>query len=531
MKTTVPHGLLEAKEHRSAHENTDEQIRTMPDYLEINHLCKSFGATRAVSDVSFTLHLGEVLALIGENGAGKSTVVKMLTGIHAPDAGSIRLEGQPVTIHSPQDAWRKGITAIHQETVMFDELSVAENLFVGRHPTRKIFGMVDWKKLLEDARHVLERIDARIDPETPLKELSVAQKHLVQIARALSQNAKLVIMDEPTAALSRAEIEDLYRVVRQLRAEGKAVLLITHKFDEVFALSDRYVVLRDGEKVGEGRIEDTTSDDLIRLMAGREVGQIFPKAAVTPGEVVLEVRDFTHPTEFDHVSFSVHKGEILGFYGLVGAGRSEVMQAVFGLNPQARGSVLMHGKPVRINSPADAVRHGLVYVPEDRQIAGVILPLSILSNITLASVPRLGWFLSRAQEEAVAMPLTSRLSLRAAHLDQAVSELSGGNQQKVVLSKWLATNPMAIILDEPTKGIDVGAKAAVHGFMSELVERGLAVVLISSELPEIMHMSDRIIVMREGRMVAEFDAKAVTAEEIVSRAAGVTETPARGVAA
>jgi rhamnose transport system ATP-binding protein len=246
---------------------------------------------------------------------------------------------------------------------------------------------------------------------------------------------------------------------------------------------------------------------------------------------VLEVRDFTHPTEFDHVSFSVRKGEILGFYGLVGAGRSEVMQAIFGLNPQARGSVLMHGKPVRINSPADAVRHGLVYVPEDRQIAGVILPLSILSNITLASVPRLGWFLSRAQEEAVAMPLASRLSLRAAHLDQAVSELSGGNQQKVVLSKWLATNPMAIILDEPTKGIDVGAKAAVHGFMSELVERGLAVVLISSELPEIMHMSDRIIVMREGRMVAEFDAKAVTAEEIVSRAAGVTETPAPEVAA
>jgi rhamnose transport system ATP-binding protein len=490
-------------------------------FLSVQNIGKSFGPTRAVHDVSFSLETGEVLALIGENGAGKSTVVKMLTGIYKADTGSVSLEGAPLTFNTPQDAWKAGITAIHQETVMFDELSVAENLFVGHHPVRNWFGMVDWKKLLEDAQKVLDRIDAKIDPQTPLKELSVAQKHLVQIARALSQDARVVIMDEPTASLSQAEIEDLYRVVRQLRTEGKAILLITHKFDEVFALADRYVVLRDGEKVGEGHIQDTNNDQLIQLMAGRDVGSLFPKADATQGDVVLEATDWTHPTEFEGISFSVRKGEILGFYGLVGAGRSEVMQAIFGLNPQARGSVSINGKLVHINSPADAVANGLVYVPEDRQIAGAILPMSILHNITLPMLSRLGFLLDRPKEEAVAMPLAQRLSLRANHLDQNVSELSGGNQQKVVLSKWLATNPIAIILDEPTKGIDVGAKAAVHSFMSELVGQGLAVVLVSSELPEIMHMSDRIIVMREGRMVAEFDAKYVTAEEIVAKAAGV----------
>ncbi len=490
-------------------------------FLQVQNLSKAFGPTKAVQGVSFDLSLGEVLALIGENGAGKSTVVKMLTGIYSPDAGQILFQNQPVTFHSPQDAWKKGISAIHQETVMFDEMSVGENLFIGRHPVKR--GMVDWKQLKSEAQKVLDRIDAKIAPETLLKELSVAQKHLVQIARALSQEASVVIMDEPTAALSRAEIEDLYRVVRQLRAEGKAVLLITHKFDEVFALADRYVVLRDGEKVGEGRIADTDNDQLVRLMAGRNVGEVFPKTQTKRGEVVLEATGFSHPTEFSNISFSVRKGEILGFYGLVGAGRSEVMQAIFGLSPRAKGTVKIAGKTVQIKSPSDAVQAGLVYVPEDRQQNGAILPMSILHNITLPTLGQIvgGWVLRRKREETVAMNYAQRLSLRAAHLDQNVSELSGGNQQKVVISKWLASEPQAIILDEPTKGIDVGAKAAVHGFMNELVERGMAVVLVSSELPEVMHMSDRIIVMREGRIVGEFEAKKTTAEEIVAKAAGV----------
>jgi rhamnose transport system ATP-binding protein len=494
-------------------------------FLQINNIEKRFGATRAVHDVSFGLNKGEVLALIGENGAGKSTIVKILTGIYQADSGSIVLNGETLRFSSPQAAGQAGISAIHQETVMFDELSVAENLFVGNHPvTSKFFagGLVNWKSMLEQARAVLEKMDAKIDPETPLKELSVAQKHLVQIARALSQDSSVVIMDEPTASLSKAEIEDLYRIVRQLRDAGKAVLLITHKFDEVFALANRYVVLRDGENVGTGNIADTSSEDLIRLMAGREVGALFPKLESKPGIVMLEVKNFEHPTEFSKINFSVRKGEILGFYGLVGAGRSEVMQAIFGLNIAARGTVLIDGKTVHIKSPADAVNNGLVYVPEDRQIAGAILPMSILHNITLASIRSIGNILDRNKEEAIAMPLAERLSLRAANLEQNVSELSGGNQQKVVLCKWLATNPKVIILDEPTKGIDVGAKAAVHSFMSELVQNGLAVILVSSELPEVMNMSDRILVMREGRLVAEFEARIATAEEIVSQAAGNT---------
>ena len=494
-------------------------------FLEINNIGKRFGATRAVHNVSFGLNKGEVLALIGENGAGKSTIVKILTGIYQADEGSISINGEVVRFSSPQAAGHVGISAIHQETVMFDELSVAENLFAGNHPVRSRFfagGLVNWKTMLEQARVVLDKMDAKIDPETPLKELSVAQKHLVQIARALSQDSSVVIMDEPTASLSKAEIEDLYRIVRQLRDAGKAVLLITHKFDEVFALADRYVVLRDGENVGTGNIKDTSSEELIRLMAGREVGALFPKLESKPGAVMLEVKNFSHPTEFMGIHFSVRKGEILGFYGLVGAGRSEVMQAIFGLNAAATGTVLIDGKTVNIKSPSDAVRNGLVYVPEDRQIAGAILPMSILHNITLASLSSIGNLLNRKKEEALAMPLAQRLDLRAANLEQNVSELSGGNQQKVVLSKWLATNPKVIILDEPTKGIDVGAKAAVHSFMSELVQNGLAVILVSSELPEVMNMSDRILVMREGRMVAEFDARVASAEEIVSQAAGNT---------
>lgn len=490
--------------------------------MQVENLGKSFGPTRAVWQVGFTLLQGEVLALIGENGAGKSTVVKMLTGLYAPDQGRIILEGQPQTFHSPQDAWKVGISAIHQETVMFDELSVAENLFMGRYPLRA-GGLVDWRALLESSRAVLARIDAPIDPTTLLRELSVAQKHLVQIARALSQEAQLVIMDEPTAALSRAEIEDLYRVVRQLRQEGKAILLITHKFDEIYALADRYVVLRDGEKVGEGRIADTESDQLVRLMAGREVGSYYPKRQVERGEVVLEVEGLSHPTEFADISFSVRKGEILGFYGLVGAGRSEVMQALFGLSQRVRGRVRLGGELVRLRSPADALRVGLAYVPEDRQHHGAILSMSILHNLSLPSLKRVlgGWWLRRPQEEALALAYTERLALKAAHLDQWVAQLSGGNQQKVVIGKWLATQPRVIIMDEPTKGIDVGAKAAVHRFMSELVEQGLAVILVSSELPEVLHMADRIVVMREGRLVGEFEASQASQEEIVARAAGV----------
>ena len=484
--------------------------------LELRNLSKSFGPTRAVQNVSFALREASVMALIGENGAGKSTIVKLLTGVYQPDAGEIWLEGNAVKIANPSSAWDLGISVIHQETVMFDELSVAENLFMGHLPLKR--GLVDWKTLIINAQTLLMRIEAKIDPRAALKDLSVAQKHLVQIARALSGEASVVVMDEPTAALSQFEIEDLYRVVRGLRDAGKAVLLITHKFDEVFALCDEYVVLRDGVKVGEGEIGSATPQGLIALMAGREVGNQYAQGETERGEVVLSARGYTHPTEFADIGFEVRRGEVLGFYGLVGAGRSEVMQAIFGLKPAARGSLEIDGLPVRVRSPSDAMRCGLAYVPEDRQRSGAILGMSILHNLTLPSLR--GLWLNRHREETAALEIATRLELKAAHLEQMVGELSGGNQQKVVIGKWLLSNPKVIILDEPTKGIDVGAKAAVHAFIAELVARGMAVILVSSELPEVMALSDRILVMREGRSIAEYTREDATAAQIVSSAAG-----------
>lgn len=484
--------------------------------LELRNLSKSFGPTRAVQNVSFALREASVMALIGENGAGKSTIVKLLTGVYQPDAGEIWLEGNAVKIANPSSAWNLGISVIHQETVMFDELSVAENLFMGHLPLKR--GLVDWKTLIINAQTLLMRIEAKIDPRAALKDLSVAQKHLVQIARALSGEASVVVMDEPTAALSQQEIEDLYRVVRGLRDAGKAVLLITHKFDEVFALCDEYVVLRDGVKVGEGEIGSATPQGLIALMAGREVGNQCARGETERGEVVLSARGYTHPTEFADIGFEVRRGEVLGFYGLVGAGRSEVMQAIFGLKPAARGSLEIDGLPVRVRSPSDAMRCGLAYVPEDRQRSGAILGMSILHNLTLPSLR--GLWLNRHREETAALEIATRLELKAAHLEQMVGELSGGNQQKVVIGKWLLSNPKVIILDEPTKGIDVGAKAAVHAFIAELVARGMAVILVSSELPEVMALSDRILVMREGRSIAEYTREDATAAQIVSSAAG-----------
>ena len=484
--------------------------------LELRNLSKSFGPTRAVQNVSFALREASVMALIGENGAGKSTIVKLLTGVYQPDAGEIWLAGNAVKIANPSSAWDLGISVIHQETVMFDELSVAENLFMGHLPLKR--GLVDWKTLIINAQTLLMRIEAKIDPRAALKDLSVAQKHLVQIARALSGEASVVVMDEPTAALSQQEIEDLYRVVRGLRDAGKAVLLITHKFDEVFALCDEYVVLRDGVKVGEGEIGSATPQGLIALMAGREVGNQYARGETERGEVVLSARGYTHPTEFADIGFEVRRGEVLGFYGLVGAGRSEVMQAIFGLKPAARGSLEIDGLPVRVRSPSDAMRCGLAYVPEDRQRSGAISNMSILHNLTLPSLR--GLWLNRHREETAALEIATRLELKAAHLEQMVGELSGGNQQKVVIGKWLLSNPKVIILDEPTKGIDVGAKAAVHAFIAELVARGMAVILVSSELPEVMALSDRILVMREGRSIAEYTREDATAAQIVSSAAG-----------
>ncbi|MTV36218.1 sugar ABC transporter ATP-binding protein [Duganella radicis] len=486
--------------------------------LQLTGICKRFAGIVALNQVALTVRAGEVMALIGENGAGKSTLVKTLTGIYQPDEGSITLAGQPVAFANAQDAMRAGITAVHQETVMFDELTVAENIYVGRQPVRG--ARIDWKLIEAEAEKLFARLEVSLPVRARVKDLSVAQRHFVEIARALSQDARVVILDEPTASLSQREIQELYRIIGQLRAAGTAVIFISHKFDEIFTVADRYTVLRDGQFIAEGALADITEPELVALMVGRSVKEAYPKADVTPGEVVLEVRNLSHPTEFDDVSFSLRQGEILGFYGLVGAGRSEVMQALFGLTPGVRGSVSINGKPAAIGSAADAIAHGIAYVPEDRQHQGAHLTLPILHNITLPILSRVGFFLRgrRAQETAIARHYAEQLELKAAHLTQNVSELSGGNQQKVVLGKWLATDPKVIILDEPTKGIDIGSKAAVHRFISELVAKGLSVILVSSELPEVMGLADRIIVMHQGRIESEYLRGAATPEMIVAAA-------------
>ncbi|WP_417824002.1 sugar ABC transporter ATP-binding protein [Thalassospira lucentensis] len=489
--------------------------------LELRNISKTFPGVKALDSVELQLYPGQVTALIGENGAGKSTLVKVLTGIYAPDGGEILIDDAPVTMQAATDAKRHGISAIHQEAVMFDELTVTENIFINNQ-NRNIFGLLDWKLMRKRAKTVLEYLDVNVDPNIPLRELSVAHKHLVSFAAALSVSSSIVIMDEPTASLSHHEIQELYRLVRRLRDEGKAILFISHKFDEIFEICDRYTVFRDGQFVGSGGIADVTQDDLVAMMVGRTVSQIYPKEQTTIGDTVMSVKGLSHPTEFADIDFDLRKGEILGFYGLVGAGRSEVMQALFGLTPTSSGSMKLNGKPFKPRTPGDAVDQGLVYVPEDRQHQGAILTLPIFQNITL---PQLGGlsrsgFIDMAREYDVAREYATRLQLKASSLSENVENLSGGNQQKVVIGKWLATNPNVIIVDEPTKGIDIGSKAAVHKFMGELVAQGLSVIMVSSELPEVMGMADRVIVMHEGRIAARFERDDMTAEAIVTAATG-----------
>ncbi len=487
--------------------------------LLLNGVSKSFPGVRALNDVSFMLRAGEVTALVGENGAGKSTIVKILTGIYNPDAGEVIVGGQVRKFQSPRDSWAAGIAAIHQETVMFDELSVAENIFMGHMPGQKF---VDWPQMHQRTAELLKSIEADFDPEDKLKQLSVAQKHMVEIARALSHEASVIIMDEPTAALSRNEIDDLFRIIAQLKVEGRAIMFISHKFDEIFRVADSFVCLRDGEKVGDGKISGITDPKLVSMMVGRPIDQVFPKRDIAIGDVVLKVEGLSNPTEFADISFELRRGEILGFYGLVGAGRSEAMQCLFGMSAASSGRITLNGVPLTIASPVDAIASGISYVPEDRQVQGAILPLGIRENITLASIAShvRNFFLSKPSELDAVRMLGKRLDVRAAHWEQRLGELSGGNQQKVVIAKWLAAKPKVIILDEPTKGIDVGSKAAVHDFIGELAEEGLAVILISSELPEIMGLADRVVVMQEGRIASIFTRGTWSAEAIVSAATG-----------
>jgi rhamnose transport system ATP-binding protein len=474
--------------------------------LTLTDIRKSFGGVRALERASLDLPRGAVTALIGENGAGKSTLVKILSGIYQPDAGEIRFDGQVVRISNPQAARALGIGVVHQECLAFDNLSVAENLFVNAQPATR--GLVNWRVLRMQARAVLRDLDADFDADLPAGRLSIAQKHVMQIARALTHESRVLIFDEPTASLSQRECAELFRIMRALRDAGCALLFISHKFDEIFELADRYAVFRDGVSVSAGLVSEVTSDELIGLMVGRTVGQLFPKLETEPGAELLRVETLSRAGEFEDVSFTLRGGEILGVYGLVGAGRTELAQVLFGINAANSGVVTV------------AAGAEMALVPEDRQVQGAVLPFSLAANIALPNLAALaprGWC-SAARESKLARQWIDRLGIKAQGPDQPVHHLSGGNQQKVVIAKWLARNPRVLILDEPTKGIDVGAKAAVHAVTSEFARAGGAVLMISSDLPEILGMSDRVLVMRRGRVRGHFTRAQATSESLLRAA-------------
>lgn len=494
-----------------------------PPLLEVRSIVKEFPGVRALDGVRLRLNAGEVCALLGENGAGKSTLVKILTGVYPPTAGEILMDGRRLSCNSAQEAWAAGITAIHQETIMFSELSVAENIFMGHHITGK-FRLVDWKTMYARTQTLLARLGIEdFTPRTPLKELSVAQKHLVEVAKALSHDARVLIMDEPTASLSQKEVDELFVIVRRLRDEGKGILFISHRFDDIFAIADKFVVFRDGAFAGEGGIDGADEDELVRMMAGRSVASAHRERSVLAGEPILQVEKMCHATEFKDISFELRRGEVLGFYGLVGSGRSELMHAIFGLTRPLSGQMIFENSPFSPQTPEDAISRGLAYVPEDRQDCGAILDMSVRDNITLPSLASItgGFRLNAAEENGFARRYASKLKVKAHSLEQLVGTLSGGNQQKVVIGKWLGVGPKVIILDEPTKGIDVGAKAMVHNFIGELVESGHSVIIVSSELPEVMGLADRIVVMREGLMRATMITADTTQEQIVALATGL----------
>jgi rhamnose transport system ATP-binding protein len=489
--------------------------------VALRDVAKSYGAVRALRDGNLTVRPGEVRALMGENGAGKSTLVKVLGGVVRRDAGDMLVDGEPVDFHSPHDARDAGIAVIYQEPTLFPDLSIAENVVMGYHPLGAL-RRIDRGEMHRNVQALLDRLGVRLDPERPVRGLSIADQQIVEIAKALSFQARMLIMDEPTAALSGNEVERLFAVVRTLREEGAGVLFISHRLEEVFEICDTVTVMRDGAVVHDARIADMTPDEMVRRMVGRELSTMFPKQDAAVGDSVLKVHRLTREGVFFDVSFEVRSGEIVALAGLVGAGRSEVARAIFGIDKPDAGHVEVDGKRLSGGKPLSAMRAGIGFVPEDRRQQGLVMDLSIARNATMTRMGKLSRFglIRAAAESNLAREWATRLQLKFHRLDDPAGFLSGGNQQKVVLAKWLATEPRLLILDEPTRGIDVGTKAEVHRLMSELAGRGLAVLMISSELPEVLGMADRVLVMHEGRLTAELSRSEADEESVIRAATG-----------
>ncbi|WP_374947340.1 sugar ABC transporter ATP-binding protein [Agreia sp.] len=490
---------------------------------------KTFGPVVALADGTIDLRAGEIHALVGENGAGKSTLVKILAGVHAPDGGDFEVGGRPVSFRTPADSKAAGVSVIYQEPTLFPDLTVAENIFIGRQPRNRA-GLINRGEMRRMARELFTTLGVPIDPDRIAEGLSIADQQIIEIAKAISLDAKVLVMDEPTAALSGVEVERLFGVARGLRDTGAGILFISHRFEEVFALCDRITVMRDGRYISVHNTNEVTVPQIVKEMVGRELGALFPKVDAPIGETVLSVENLTRLGVFREISFDVKAGEIVALAGLVGAGRTEVVRAVFGIDRYDSGSVTLHGKALPPHNPQAAITAGIGFVPEDRRKQGLVMDLSVAKNATLTlrkSLARFG-LISGNRERRTAEDWSSRLQVKTGSQDYAVSTLSGGNQQKVVLAKWLATEPSLLIVDEPTRGIDVGTKSEVHRLLSDLAGRGIAIIMVSSELPEVLGMADRILVMHEGRITAELPRTEATAESVMNAATSTRETSIMG---
>jgi inositol transport system ATP-binding protein len=488
--------------------------------LEVEHVRKAFPGVLALDDVQFRLKRGHVHALMGENGAGKSTLMKIIAGIYTPDSGSFRLKGQEIRLTSPLDALQCGIAMIHQELNLMSYMTVAENIWIRREPLNAL-GLVRHDEMRRRTKELFERLDIALDPDAEVRDLSVASRQMIEIAKAVSYDSDILIMDEPTSALTEKEVSHLFRIIRALKADGKGIIYITHKMSELFEIADEVSVFRDGKFVGEHPASSVTRDDIIKLMVGREITQMFPKMTVPIGDVMLSVRNLSLEGRFHDVSFDLRKGEILGFAGLVGSGRSNVAETLFGVTPATSGSIAIDGKEIVISDPGVAMDAGMAFLTEDRKESGCFLLLDIMANMQIALLrhghARAG-FVREREIEKLCLEQKARLRIRTPDLEEPILNLSGGNQQKVLIARWLMTHPRILILDEPTRGIDVGAKAEIHRLITELASRGVAVMMISSEMPEVLGMSDRILVMHEGHMTGIVDRKDATQVKIMELA-------------
>jgi ABC-type sugar transport system ATPase subunit len=503
--------------------------------LEARGISKRFGGIQALEKVDLTLRAGEVMALAGENGAGKSTLIKVLAGAHAGDEGEVRIDGEPVAIHSPAESERLGISVIYQEFNLTPNQTVAENVFL-RDPQRRA-GLAGRLRLIDQGarrratQRLLEQVGSHIDPDAKVATLTVAHQQMTEIAKALAMDARILIMDEPTSTLPDAEVEVLFGIIRQLKARGIAIVFVSHRLEETRRIADRVTILRDGRLVGEAPVADMSDQEIIRLMVGRSVDNLYPKTDAEPSDIALSVRGLTRTGVLSDISFDVRRGEVLGLAGLVGAGRTEIARCVFGADGHDAGTILLDGRPVTIRSPQDAIRLGIGYLPEDRKLQGLFLQMSVRDNIAMSVAHRMthaGGFLDRGALTRVAASYRDRLSIRPPSLDVPANRLSGGNQQKVALAKWLALRPKVLILDEPTRGIDIGAKADVHALIDELAHEGIAIILISSELPEVLNMSDRILVVAEGRIAGELGRHEATQERVLELSSMTASASAMG---